>query len=67
MPNRNGFTIIDNSDPEAGIVKHNPKFTPQNYANVPPPLSFETVRGRGRGRGGFGGAYRDDSGRGRGG
>ena len=58
-PNRKGFTIVDNSDPSEGVVKHNPNFRPTNYASVPPPASLEGRGGRGgggfRGRGGRGG------------
>ena len=54
--NRKGFTIIDNSDPNEGIMKHNPNFRPQNYSNVPPPTTLNMDgRGGSRGRGGPGG------------
>ncbi|QIX01566.1 hypothetical protein AMS68_007083 [Peltaster fructicola] len=55
--NRGGYTMVDNSDPNEGVVRNNPSFRPQNYSNVPPPADLNT-RGRGRGRG--------DRGRGRG-
>jgi 5'-3' exoribonuclease 1 len=59
-PNRQGFTVVDNSDPAAGVVNNNSNFRPQNYSNVPPPASLDS-RGRGRG------TYRGNSrGRGRG-
>ncbi|KAI7569722.1 hypothetical protein D0864_08582 [Hortaea werneckii] len=60
--NRQGYTLIDNSDPTEGIVMNNPKFRPQNYSNVPPPADLN-ARGRGRG----GGRGRGRGGRGRGG
>jgi len=51
-PNRKGFTIVDNSDPSAGVMKHNPNFRPQSYASVPPPAGLNAERGgRGGGRG----------------
>lgn len=52
-PNRKGFTIIDNSDPAEGVMRHNSSFRPQSYTNVPPPATLENNRGRGgfRGRG----------------
>ncbi|KAI7560326.1 hypothetical protein KC317_g9796 [Hortaea werneckii] len=59
--NRQGYTLIDNSDPTEGIVMNNPKFRPQNYSNVPPPADLN-ARGRGRG----GGRGRGRGGRGRG-
>ena len=59
--NRQGYTLIDNSDPTEGIVMNNPKFRPQNYSNVPPPADLN-ARGRGRG----GGRGRGKGGRGRG-
>lgn len=58
-PNRGGYTVVDNSDPAEGVVKHNPNFRPQSYQNVPPPANLDSgFRGRGRGgdrgvRGGF--------------
>lgn len=51
--NRKGFTIVDNSDPSQGVLKHNPNFRPQSYANVPPPASLNAAAGGGRGRGGY--------------
>lgn len=60
--NRQGYTVIDNSDPTEGVVMNNPQFRPQNYSNVPPPV-FLDARGRGRG----GGRGRGRGGRGRGG
>jgi len=70
--NRKGFTIVDNSDPTEGIMKHNPNFRMQNYSNVPPPSGLNAAGGGGeRGRGGGGGAGsmrgRGGAGRGRGG
>ncbi|KAK5120873.1 hypothetical protein LTR85_005940 [Meristemomyces frigidus] len=59
--NRQGYTVIDNSDPTEGVVRNNPKFRPQSYSNVPPPADLNA---RGRGRGGGRGVER---GRGRGG
>ena len=59
--NRQGFTVVDNSDPTQG-VQHNPHFKPRSYNNVPPPASLDANAGRGRG-GGRGGRGR---GRGRG-
>ncbi|KAJ9659480.1 exonuclease II Exo2 [Coniosporium apollinis] len=55
-PNRSGYTVIDNTDPVAGVVMNNPNFRPQNYSSVPPPASLDqpSFRGRGRGRGGPG-------------
>ena len=47
-PNRNGFTIIDQSDPTSGVVKNNPNFRPQSYSHVAPPASLNASRG-GRG------------------
>ncbi|KAI9781935.1 MAG: hypothetical protein M1835_004143 [Candelina submexicana] len=70
--NRNGYGPIDNGDSTEGVVRNNPNFRPQSYANVPPPTNFET-RGRGRGRGGLrgsqsrgGGSFRGPRGSGRG-
>ena len=63
-PNSQGFTVVDNSDPAAGVVQNNPKFRPKNYSNVPPPAGLDGNRGRGRGSSrGSGGITR---GRGRG-
>ncbi|KAI9041744.1 chromatin-binding exonuclease XRN1 [Aspergillus affinis] len=47
---RGGYSQVD-TDPEAGIVKNNPNFRPQNYSQVPPPRGGGRS-GRGRGRGG---------------
>lgn len=52
--NRKGFTIVDNSDPSQGVVKNNPNFRPQSYANVPPPAMLNAVGAGGRGLGGHG-------------
>ncbi|KAI9933239.1 hypothetical protein AWENTII_002731 [Aspergillus wentii] len=49
---RGGYIALDNSHPDAGIVKNNPNFRPQNYSQVPPPQSLDRRGGRGgRGRG----------------
>lgn len=45
---RGGYTAMD-PDPEAGVVKNNPNFRPQNYSHVPPPRGGRGGRGRGRG------------------
>ena len=52
--NRKGFTIVDNSDPSQGVVRNNPNFKPQSYANVPPPAVLNATGAGGRGRGGYG-------------
>ncbi|KAK5137759.1 hypothetical protein LTR08_007331 [Meristemomyces frigidus] len=57
--NRQGYTMIDNSDPNDGVVRNNTTFRPQNYSSVPPPADLNARgggrgRGRGRGRGGRG-------------
>ncbi len=68
-PNKQGFTVVDNSDPAAGIVSNNPNFRPQNYSSVPPPVGLESRGGRGRGGFSRGGSTRgrgDGRGRGRG-
>ena len=64
-PNRQGFTVVDQSDPAEGILQNDPSFRPQNYSNVPPPASIvhpNRPRGQGRGarvgRGGRGGRAR---------
>lgn len=62
--NKQGYTVIDNSDPSEGVVRNNPAFRPQNYSNVPPPAETSD-RGRGRGRGN-GSRGRGRGGRGRG-
>lgn len=59
---RGGYIAIDNSNPEAGVIKNNPNFRPQNYSNVPPPPSLT----RGGGRGGRGVSVLRGSGRGSG-
>lgn len=51
--NRKGYTVVDNSDPTAGVIKNNPNFRPQSYASVPPPANLN-MPGGGRGRGGRG-------------
>jgi len=60
--NRNGYTPIDQGNPDPNVLDKNPSFKPQAYNNVPPPASLD-ARGRGRGRGG---ASRGDGARGRG-
>jgi len=60
--NRNGYTPIDQGNPDPNVLNKNPSFKPQQYNNVPPPPNLE-ARGRGRGRGG---ALRGDGARGRG-
>ncbi|KAK2814112.1 hypothetical protein FQN50_000516 [Emmonsiellopsis sp. PD_5] len=50
---RAGYVSVERTDPEAGVVQHNPNFRPQPYHNVPPPSSLGRGGGRGRGRGGF--------------
>ncbi|KAK4541065.1 hypothetical protein LTR36_008290 [Oleoguttula mirabilis] len=60
--NRQGYTVVDNSDPAEGVVRNNPGFRPQSYSSVPPPADLNA---RGRGRGG-GGRARGRGGRGRG-
>ena len=62
-PNSKGFTIIDNSDPAAGVVNNNPNFRPQSYNNAPPAAGLDAPRGRGRG---IGTRSRGGNGRGRG-
>ncbi|KAK3696334.1 exonuclease II Exo2 [Vermiconidia calcicola] len=66
--NRQGFNVVDNSDPSEGVVQNNRNFRPQDYSNVPPPAGLEQTRGRGRGsfRGGANPRARGN-GRGRGG
>ena len=69
-PNRQGFTVIDNSDPTEGVVNNNPSFRPKNYSNVPPPAGLDANSGRGRGSRGGRGSTRgrgDGNGRGQGG
>ena len=59
QPNRGGFTLIDNTDPEEGVLPHNPNFQKRNYSTVAPPSNLDATarggRGRGRGRGARGG------------
>ena len=56
--NRNGYIPLDRGDPAANVIRNNPSFRPQTYANVPPPASLNS-RGRGeRGRGGRGDTFR---------
>lgn len=63
---RGGYTKIDLTGSDEGVVRNNPDFQPQSYANVPPPANLDT-RGRTRARGGFrGGTARGDGYRGRG-
>ncbi|KAF2841355.1 hypothetical protein M501DRAFT_1009311 [Patellaria atrata CBS 101060] len=51
-PNHQGYTVVDDVDPDAGILRHNPNFKPRSYQNVPPPAIYDvTNRGRGHGRG----------------
>ena len=50
--NRQGYNVVDNSDPTEGVVNNNPNFRPKNYSNVPPPAGLDSNGGRGRGRGG---------------
>ena len=71
--NRQGYMVVDNSDPTDGVVHNNPNFRPKNYSTVPPPAGLDASRGRARGssRGGGSGATRgrgnaDGRGRGRG-
>ena len=58
----NGYTPIDQGNPDASVIMNNPSFRPQVYTNVPPPANLD-VRGRGRSRGGI---ARGDGFRGRG-
>lgn len=62
--NRKGYTVVDNTDPTQGIVRHNPNFRPQKYNQVAPPASLETSRGSGRGRGRGRGSVRGGTGSG---
>ena len=63
--NRQGFTVIDNSDPTNGVVRSNPDFRPKSYSNVPPPAGLDNARGRG-GRGGSNRSHGNGRGRGTG-
>lgn len=47
---RGGYVSVEKSDPNAGVLEHNPNFQPRSYNNTPPPPSLN--RGRGYGRGG---------------
>lgn len=49
--NRQGYTLIYQSDPTEGVVRNNPAFRPQSYANVPPPAVLNDRGGRRGGRG----------------
>ncbi|GAB7360547.1 hypothetical protein MBLNU230_g0432t1 [Neophaeotheca triangularis] len=52
--NRGGYTVVDSSDPNEGVVQNNPSFRPQSYNAMPPPAGLnDPSRGRG-GRGGRG-------------
>lgn len=63
---RGGYTKIDMTGSDEGVVRNNPSFRPQSYAKVPPPANLD-ARGRTRARGGFrGGTARGDGYRGRG-
>lgn len=63
---RGGYTSVERTDPNEGVVNNNPSFRPQSYANVAPPASLD-AQGRGRGRSSFqGGTTRGDGFRGRG-
>ncbi|KAK2875959.1 hypothetical protein FQN49_001501 [Arthroderma sp. PD_2] len=54
---RGGYVTVENMNPEADVLNHNPNFKPRPYNTVPPPASlnqpaFQRGRGgRGRGRG----------------
>ena len=65
-PNQQGYTVIDGTNPAAGVVRNNPNFHPKDYSNVPPPAGLDAPRGRGRGRGGRGGEQGNGNARGRG-
>ena len=69
--NRQGFTIVDWTNPTAGVQTQRQGFQPATYRNVPPPPILDASgRGGGRGRGGRGrgggGFNGGDWGRGRG-
>ncbi|KAK5116209.1 hypothetical protein LTR62_008535 [Meristemomyces frigidus] len=64
--NRQGYNVIDNTDPTEGVVRNNPAFRPQNYSTVPPPTDLNNVNARGGGRGRARGPGRGRGGRGRG-
>lgn len=53
---RTGYVAVDNSDPDAGVMKNNPNFRPKNYSQVPPPQSLEWRNARGRGGSNFRGS-----------
>ncbi|KAH1551689.1 hypothetical protein KXX57_008443 [Aspergillus fumigatus] len=61
---RAGYVSVDNSNPEAGVVRNNPHFRPKNYSQVPPPKALNRGGGRGGGRGGRGGFHGPDRGSG---
>jgi 5'-3' exoribonuclease 1 len=64
-PNKQGYTVVDTSDPNEGVVHNNPAFRPKSYNKAPPPPALNNGGhgyrggkfrgGRGRGRGGRGG------------
>lgn len=63
---RNGYSGIDQGDPDEGVVRNNNLLQPQIYSNVPPPASLDS-RSRGRTRGGTRGSIvRGEGSRGRG-
>lgn len=60
---RAGYHSVERTDPNSGIVQHNPHFHPRPYNAAPPPASLNRPdSGRGRGFGGRG----QSRGRGRG-
>ena len=60
---RGGYASVEKTDPNEGVVHHNPDFRPKPYHSVPPPEGLNSPAGRGRGRGYSRGYHR---GRGRG-
>ena len=46
---RGGYSKVDMTGSDEGVVRNNAAFRPQSYVNVPPPASLD-ARGRGRGR-----------------
>ncbi|KAL9129497.1 MAG: hypothetical protein Q9217_002057 [Psora testacea] len=60
---RIGCSKIDHGEANGNVVRSNPSFKSQSYANVPPPTTLD-ARGRGRGRGGRGTLSRDGAPRG---
>ena len=64
--NRQGYNVVDNSDPTEGVVNNNPNFRPKNYSNVPPPAGLDSNGGRGRGSSRGNGRGRGGRGRGQG-